>query len=668
MQDRSYASEADPLHYAAQSGNMVALSSLIKEPDFQTELKREDRNKLTPTLYAAVYGQLEVLKKLVEHKADVSDFSTEGYAAIHLAAEYDHAEIISYLIQDCKVSPNQIMKNCGGNSREKNSPCMLAVFHGNLDAVTKLVEHKADINYFNTGGYAAVHFGARVLDSRIMSYLINNCKVDINLPSRNKNAATPCQVAAKYGSVDVLKMIIEHKGNVNYVDKRGFAAIHYAAESGHVENIYYLFKEHKANPNIKTYGQSALTPYQIAAANGHFDALKKLTELAGGVNSDPKGDMEDGPSQIVAYLQNLHKPKQLPIVSSPSAKQKSDSPEKAAEKREKKLQKEKRRKERRREKKELAKSQHALEKNANNSAQNNASNINAAEMKVAEPEPYSDSSDDEDSIILNQLNLYAITKSNMPQPKLQPLLDEDAEGFQPVPSKRRNKQRNQDNKPKNQAVNNRPNQPVIDVNASQREKKLNPPNTTSRMLPLPPELLQQVEKNKAAASAEGQPAELPVVHAKDHAEGQPATFSGEKKSAASLMLNINQSPEGQPSILNVKTVSHFQNPSKSLFFRNDQKHEQVDDLLEKKNVLKSILPTVDLSSCQFDDTQQYLLIFLNLKQANELGLRGIQVEEVSVSSRHWNAKIHVKELMKQHAKDEQSDDLNEPGSKLANFF
>ena len=67
------------------------------------------------------------------------------------------------------------------------------------------------------------------------------------------------------------------RSNINAKSRDGMAAIHYAAENGHLECVRLLID---AGVDVKTPGAGRKTALIEAAANGHFELVKYLVEEA----------------------------------------------------------------------------------------------------------------------------------------------------------------------------------------------------------------------------------------------------------------------------------------------------------------------------------------------------------------------------------------------------
>lgn len=73
-----------PLHVAVESSNEACLAWLLSLPDI-TDIEARNKFGQTPLLYATNLGNLQAVQLLLEHHANVTTATNEGYTALHLA-------------------------------------------------------------------------------------------------------------------------------------------------------------------------------------------------------------------------------------------------------------------------------------------------------------------------------------------------------------------------------------------------------------------------------------------------------------------------------------------------------------------------------------------------------------------------------------------------------
>jgi ankyrin repeat protein len=74
-----------------------------------------------------------------------------------------------------------------------------------------------------------------------------------NLEEDQKKPPTPLFVAAYAGHCNIIKLLVQHKADINWQDDDGMTALWLAIEFGELETVKCLL-EQGANPNITTYG------------------------------------------------------------------------------------------------------------------------------------------------------------------------------------------------------------------------------------------------------------------------------------------------------------------------------------------------------------------------------------------------------------------------------
>ena len=70
--------------------------------DYGVDVNRQYKNDLTPLMWAAGYGHLDVVKMLVNHDAKLNVKDNRGYNALTIAKKNDHQEVVKFLEQKNK--------------------------------------------------------------------------------------------------------------------------------------------------------------------------------------------------------------------------------------------------------------------------------------------------------------------------------------------------------------------------------------------------------------------------------------------------------------------------------------------------------------------------------------------------------------------------------------
>ncbi|KAM3926138.1 ankyrin repeat domain-containing protein 16 [Leptodactylus fuscus] len=233
------------LHEAASMGHRDCLLYLLNKGAKVDCLKRAD---WTPLMMASTRKNLDVIKDLIEHKADPKLKNKDGWNSFHIASREGDPDVINYLLDTFPDIWNT-------ESKIKRTPLHTAAMHGCFDVVQILLER---------------------------------CTYDPNC--KDSCGVTPFMDAVQNGHLQIAELLIEKK-KVCYtaVDKMGAQAVHRAAVTGQDKSLHYLVSHLGVNVN-ETATSMQLSPLHYAAKEGHISSLSTLLSLGANLNSqDSKG-------------------------------------------------------------------------------------------------------------------------------------------------------------------------------------------------------------------------------------------------------------------------------------------------------------------------------------------------------------------------------------------
>lgn len=236
------------------------------------------RTGVTPLLAATYGGNVEAVKAVVEHGADVNNVPS-GYRAWTWTAEHIGS----------KEQP--LAKTASLN----DTALILASEKGYADIVAYLLEKGADPKKANVSGDTALSMAAQRGYANIVAMLLDK-GVDPNEGQKEAPPWTaaavigvhdqvrnsPLSLAAQGGHTDAVKVLLEKGADP---DVRGFAgktALYWAVERGYNDVVNQLL-EHGASPNVaNTAGQ---TPLMEASKNGNADVVRALVSHNADLNA-----------------------------------------------------------------------------------------------------------------------------------------------------------------------------------------------------------------------------------------------------------------------------------------------------------------------------------------------------------------------------------------------
>ena len=143
-----------PLIIAAHNGNLGSVNTLLR---YQEDIEARGTVKVvdqviegcTPLWAAVASGHLDVVKLLIERKADVDARTLTDSTPLRAAAYIGRLDIVSCLVE------NGADVNACNNS--EHTPLMIACYNGHMNVVTYLIERGAKMDLQDKKGNTALH-------------------------------------------------------------------------------------------------------------------------------------------------------------------------------------------------------------------------------------------------------------------------------------------------------------------------------------------------------------------------------------------------------------------------------------------------------------------------------------------------------------------------------
>lgn len=217
----------------------------------------------TPTLEAALKGNAEAFRAMVDAGADVAPFDGDKGIAdlLHRAADGGCFEIIRMCIE--------AGHSVGSKDGDGNEPLHLAAYRGRRDVAEFLISLGADPNARNNFGDTTLHLARD--DASLVAFLMAS-GADHSL--RSDGGATPLHVAAKADECEKMSFLLDAGADPGVRDSMGRTPMHFAAAAGSFEACAIL----APRSDISSVDQEGKTPLHGASNNGRTRVCSLLLD------------------------------------------------------------------------------------------------------------------------------------------------------------------------------------------------------------------------------------------------------------------------------------------------------------------------------------------------------------------------------------------------------
>ena len=208
--------------YAVALGDTDTINQFIKAGVNLDNRKYHD-DGVSPLMKAAEYGNLEVVKLLIEKGADMHQHTSSGRSLMYYAALGGNMSIVKFIISKNADCVRYI-------TRSRHTILHAAVEGGNIDIVKLLIKKGADVNAKNKWNTTILHTASMVGHVDIIKLLIEN-GADVNaieISQSSVSGHTALTYASGLGHFEAAKLLIEKGANIHVVNEHDRSAIHYA--------------------------------------------------------------------------------------------------------------------------------------------------------------------------------------------------------------------------------------------------------------------------------------------------------------------------------------------------------------------------------------------------------------------------------------------------------
>uniref|UniRef100_A0A7N6C4V5 Ankyrin repeat domain 28b n=1 Tax=Anabas testudineus TaxID=64144 RepID=A0A7N6C4V5_ANATE len=271
-----------PLHAAAYLGDAEIIELLILSG---ARVNAKDNKWLTPLHRAVASCSEEAVQVLLKHSADVNARDKNWQTPLHIAAANKAVRCAEALVP--------LLSNVNVSDRAGRTALHHAAFSGHIEVVKLLASHGAEVACKDKKSYTPLHAAASSGMISIVKYLLDlgvdvssTYKLFITINEPNAYGNTPLHVACYNGQDVVVNELIECGANVNQVNEKGFAPLHFTAASRHGALCLELLVCNGADVNIKS--KDGKTPLHMTAIHGRFSRSQAIIENGAEIDCEDK--------------------------------------------------------------------------------------------------------------------------------------------------------------------------------------------------------------------------------------------------------------------------------------------------------------------------------------------------------------------------------------------
>jgi ankyrin repeat protein len=261
-----------PLHELAHFGLAIVAEKIVSAPELIEVMANAKDNRGDPPLsLAATQGHCEMVKKLLDNKANVNAQGGCYSNALYAASREGHEQVVKTLLDrgaDVNVQ-----------GRHYSNALQAASARGHKQVVKMLLDKGAEVNVQGAGYSNALQAASARGHKQVVKMLLDK-GAEVNVQGAGYSNAL--QAASREGHEQVVKMLLDRGADVNAQGRYYSNALYAASEKGH-EQVVKTLLDRGAEVNAQGGGYG--NALQAASREGHEQVVKTLLDKGADVNA-----------------------------------------------------------------------------------------------------------------------------------------------------------------------------------------------------------------------------------------------------------------------------------------------------------------------------------------------------------------------------------------------
>lgn len=249
-----------PLHYAAMSGSLSVLKSLLAKN--KQLLNTQSHQGTSPLDTAIQHEKRENVQFLLSQGASFTTQSS-GFTSLHTALHQANIPIIYDLLKS-----KETVKSINESSDEGGTPLMLACELDDPKLLQTIIQKGGNPDTKRKDGITAIEIA-----------LLRKCKANLEiLLQHSKPSPHAIETAAKGSSIEILQLLITFSNLYAYRNAFNDTVVHVAIRNGNIPGALFLIKQCSDIELLRIENKNDETAFSLSCSLGIWEIVEELVK------------------------------------------------------------------------------------------------------------------------------------------------------------------------------------------------------------------------------------------------------------------------------------------------------------------------------------------------------------------------------------------------------